>query len=205
MIFPRPLQELIDSLSELPGIGPRQATRFAFFLLKRNNVRGALYASLENLQQNIVLCTQCFLPHEKEAASLCAICSDEKRQPHLVCVVEKETDAARMEQMKLFNGRYFVLGGTLHPFRDTTDMKQRALVLKQQLQKIIAEGKNPEIVIALNTTREGLFTASYIEELLKDIPAENLRITRLGRGLATGSEIEYADEETLRNALEGRK
>lgn|SRR5487761_244173 len=204
-MLPPSLQELIDSLAELPGIGPRQAARFAFFLLKRDDVRIALHTSLETLQNNVALCTQCFLPYEKGAEATCAICADEKRQANVICVVEKETDAARMEQMKLYQGRYFILGGTLHPFRDTGPVKQRAQVLQRQLREAVAKNNAPELIIALNTTREGTFTASYIEELLKDADPGTLRITHLGRGLATGSEIEYADEETLRNALEYRK
>ena len=130
----------------------------------------------------------------------CSICANPQRASDMLCVTEKETDALRLEQAGTYGGKYFILGGTLTPLRQDTQVKDRIALLKRRL----ASSPPQELILALNPTREGTFTALYIEEILKNVSG-SLRITRLGRGLTTGAEIEYIDEETLQSALEGRK
>ncbi|MBI2463106.1 MAG: recombination protein RecR [Candidatus Spechtbacteria bacterium] len=203
-MFPKPIQQLIEQLSELPGVGPRQAARFAFFLMKDEQRLTSLQNSLRTLQNEIALCANCYLPHERNDQNLCAICLHPKRNASTICVVEKESDAMRVEKAGVYNGIYYILGGMLTPMRQDNNIKERVSGLRKKFEQRGVGGK--ELILALNPTREGMFTSLYIEEVLKKLPDYgNLRVTRLARGLATGSELEYVDEETLRNALEGRK
>ena len=200
---PNAIQQLVEHFSTLPGIGPRQATRFVYFLLKQESGKIKAFGdAIGNLQTSISLCEECFLPHE----DICAICTDPKRKHTTVCVVEKESDALRLEKAGIYNGRYFVLGGTVGALMQQSSAKERITILK----KLVESGNVEELILGLNPTREGTFTSSYIEKVLS--PPEGWsgqtkkpRITRLGRGLTTGAELEYVDEDTLRSAFEGRK
>lgn len=201
-MFPPAIQKLAAQFIAFPGIGPRQATRFALYLAKHPDASVALQKTLAEVEKEAGLCADCFLPYEKGTARAgqCFICINPQRSGDMLCVTEKETDALRLEQAGTYRGKYFVLGGTLTPLRQDMQVKERIEVLKRRL----AFAPPQELILALNPTREGTFTGLYIEEMLKNLPAA-LRITRLGRGLTTGAEIEYIDEETLQSALEGRK
>lgn len=195
---PKAIQKLVEHFSTLPGIGPRQATRFVYFLLKQDSEKIEAFAdAIGELQTSISLCKECFLPHE----DVCVICTDPKREHDTVCVVEKESDALRLEKTGIYNGRYFVIGGTIGALEQSSDIKKRIDILK----KLVESGTVKELILGLNPTQEGIFTNSYVERVLQDISTKKPRITRLGRGLTTGVELEYVDEDTLRNALEGRK
>lgn len=194
---PNAIEQLVEHFSSLPGIGPRQATRFVYFLLKQEPKKVTAFRdAIGELQTSISLCKECFLPHE----GTCAICTNAERKHAIVCVVEKESDALRLEKTGIYNGRYFVLGGTVGALEQHSDAKERIAILK----KLIEGGKVKELILGLNPTREGMFTSSYVEKVLQDIEKKP-RITRLGRGLTTGAELEYVDEDTLRSAFEGRK
>ena len=196
---PEIIQQLTNHFATLPGIGPRQATRFVYFLLRQSPKEVISFRdAISNLQESITLCEECFLPKEKE----CSICTNPDRTKKIIFMVEKESDALRVEKAGVYNGIYFVLGGIIAHSLDNTSIKSRIAGLKKRLET----DETQELILGLNPTREGMFTSAYIEEVIKSIPKDKLpRITRLGRGLTTGVELEYVDEETLRSALEGRK
>ncbi|OGZ57584.1 MAG: recombination protein RecR [Candidatus Spechtbacteria bacterium RIFCSPHIGHO2_02_FULL_43_15b] len=208
-MLPSHLKELITQFTALPGIGPRQAARFAFHLLRNENDISSLSSALDSVAKSIRLCRNCYIPayspnDEKDA--ICVICSNPNRNKNIVCVVEKETDALNFEKSRYFQGHYYILGGFINPIDETGLSKARVSILLNRVRN--RQYKNSvEFILALSPRREGDFTCSYIESKLKESanPEDTIKITRLGRGLSTGSELEYADQETLRNALEGRR
>ena len=151
--------------------------------------------SISTLREKVKLCSFCFKPFE-EQGELCEICQDPRRDKSLLRIIEKETDLDPIERIKKYNGRYFILGGTVSRLREKDIEKLRIKELQERIKDI------KEIIIAFNQTTEGEATALYLERLLKPL---NIKITRLGRGLPVGAELEYADDETLSSALEGRK
>lgn len=234
-MLPQQLQTLINQFARLPGIGPRQATRFIFYLLRNDGEISALSDTLKSVGGSMGLCKNCFLPALRSlgeggpayASPACAICVSPKRDKNVICMVEKETDALNIEKTRQFQGHYFVLGGFIDPLEKESLAYKRLSLLVQRLGNdhpspllrpepklahgsgLRKEGNSPalELILALTPRREGDFTSLYIEEQLKSMKEQGLKIktTRLGRGLSSGAELEYADEETLRNALEGRK
>ena len=198
------IQKLIEQFSKFPTVGPRTAARFVFHLLKLPKEElDKLSESISSLQKGVKLCSFCFKPFEPlDAAKGCEICSDTRRDKALLCVVEKETDLETIEKTKKYQGRYFILGGTVSKLMKEDIEKLRIKELQESVKNI------KEIIIATNTTIEGEATALYLERILKPFTAVQgnpARITRLGRGLPVGGELEYADEETLSSALENRK
>lgn len=195
------IQKLIEQFSKFPTVGPRTAARFVFYLLGLpKEETEQLLKSISSLGEKVRLCSFCFKPFETET-DLCEICSNQKRNKALLCVVEKETDLEAIEKIKKYQGRYFIFGGTLSKLRKE-DIKN---LRKDELLERIKSPEIQEIIIATNPTAEGEATALYIERLLeKNLPAGR-QVTRLGRGLPIGGELEYADEETLSSALDNRK
>jgi recombination protein RecR len=197
-MYPPSIQKLIDLFSKFPTIGPRTAARFVFYLLKlpKEEIEN-LISSISELKNKIKICKFCFNPFEEEG-DICKICQNPTRDKGLLCIVEKESDLVSIEKTKKYNGLYFVLGGTVSALKKDDIKKLRA-------NELLERAKNPEIkeiIIATNPTTEGEATTLYLERLLK--PLEK-KITRLGRGLPVGAELEYADEETLSSALESRR
>src|SRR3989344_5350736 len=190
------IQNLIDQFSKFPTVGPRTAARFVFYLLKlpKNDVK-KIIESIAELKNKVRHCSFCFKPSEGET-NLCEICSDARRDKNIICVVEKETDLETIEKTKKYHGRYFILGGNVFKLRKEDVEKLRLKELQERIKNL------KEIIIATNPTIEGEATALYLERLLKPF---NIKTTRLGRGLPIGSELEYADEETLSSAFENRK
>jgi len=200
------IQKLIDLFSKFPTVGPRTAARFVFYLLKKPKEEiEELINSINNLKKTLRLCSFCFNPFEDEI-NLCSICSDSNRNRNLLCLIEKEIDLISLEKTKRYNGLYFILGGTLSNLKKENIKKLRVKELEERIKSPekfgMIKGQFKEIIIALNPTIEGQSTSLYLERLLKPL---NIKITRLGRGLALGTELEYADEETLSAAFEGRK
>ena len=197
--LPKAIQKLADELAELPSIGPRQAIRLAIHLVNsgQNKVR-ILAQSIDDLK-NIKLCERCFFVHQNKN-SLCDICGDASRRKDIVAVVEKETDLLSLENAKGFTGRYLVLGDIPKAGLLEDRQKLRLQNLKSFIEKECG-GKAAEIIIALNPTSIGDFHASMIT---KELAPYAKKISRLGRGLPTGGEIEFADSETLGSALERR-
>jgi recombination protein RecR len=191
------LERAITELSRLPGIGRRTAQRLAFFLLGRSEPEvAALAEALLDLKRRIGECRVCFNFAEGE---LCAVCSDERRERGLICVVEQPSDIFTIERSGEFRGRYHVLGGALSPI-DGVDVEDLRF---EQLFECIARERPQEVVIATNATTTGEATALYLaEELHRRFP--ELRVTRLASGLPAGADLEYADELTVSRALRGR-
>lgn len=200
-MYPAPIQKLIELFSRFPTIGSRTATRFVFYLLTLNQSdRDALVSAIQELGARIKLCSSCFASFdslESPEAHLCSICSDKSRDTSLLCVVEKESDLVHIEKMKAYKGRYFILGGTVAGLRKEDISSVRTNELKDRVKEGVTE-----ILLALNPTTEGETTILYLKRLLENT---GIRMTQLARGLPTGAELEYADDETLKNALEGRK
>lgn len=197
-MYPSSIKKLIELFSKFPTVGPRTAARFVFYLLKLSKEEvNDLTSSISKFKENIKSCKSCFLPFEDET-ELCPICSNQTRDKSLLCVIEKESDLVSIEKIKKYKGLYFILGGTVSTLKKK-DIKN--LRTKELLERI-KNSQIKEIIIALNPTTEGEATILYLERLLKPL---NKKITRLGRGLPVGAELEYADEETLNSALEGRK
>jgi len=199
MKLPDPIQRIADELSELPSIGPRQAIRLAFHLVgrKKEDIR-ALALAVDGLR-HIKICERCFFVHQNENG-LCDICKNQNRNQRIVMVVEKETDLISLENTRKFIGRYFIVGpvpktGLLEDWQ-----KARLASLKQFIQQNF-NNQIDEIILAFNPTSLGDFQASL---LTKELGPFAKKISRLGRGLPTGGEIEFADDETLGSALERR-
>ncbi len=193
--LPRSIEEAIARLSQLPGVGPKSASRLAFYLVKNRNFDVASLAkALENLREGLGQCRVC---HNIADSEVCPICEDEGRDASLLCVVEEAWDVLAIERAG-FRGRYHVLGGQLSPLQGVgpDDLQIPSLVQRVGEDKIIEE-----VIIATNPDVEGEATASY---LLRVLGPANRKVTRLARGLPMGGELEYADELTLARALEGR-
>jgi len=205
-MYPHSIQKLIDLFSKLPTVGPRTASRFVFYLVgKSKEDVDKLVAAILDLKKNVKLCKLCFNPFEGEG-ELCEICSNPARDKSLLCIIEKETDLLVIEKTKKYKGLYFILGGTVSRLKKADIEKLRT---KESEERVKNHPEIKEIIIAVNPTTEGEATALYLERLLKplNLPAgrQVIKTTRLGRGLPVGGELEYADEETLGSALEGRK
>lgn len=196
---PQQIRQFIDKFARLPSIGPRLATRLAFYILGLTNAeREALVSSLANLN-TLDRCPRCFFLKSGNK-EVCDICADNRRDAYTIAIVEKETDILSIERANKFHGHYLIVGelpekGTLESIH-----KLRLQQLKNRIEREL-NGKVKELVIALNPTTFGDFMAAIITQEFKD-HAE--RITRLGRGIPTGGEIEFADEETLGSALDRR-
>jgi len=196
-MYPKSIQKLIELFSKFPTVGPRTASRFVFYLIKLNQEKiDELLNSVTNLKKSIKICASCFNSFEGES-ELCSICNDNSRDKTLLCIVEKEIDLISIEKTKKYKGLYFILGGTISLKK--TDSKK---IRTEELKEKIKNDNFQEIIIAFNPTTEGEATALFIERELKPF---NIKITRLGRGLPMGGELEYADEDTLTSALEERK
>ena len=205
-MYPKSIQKLIDLFSKFPTVGPRTATRFVFYLLKTSKKEiEELVKSITNLKKEIRICSFCFNPFQGEG-NLCEICSNATRDRTLLCIVEKETDLNSLEKTKKYQGLYFILGGTVSALKKQDFKKLRTKELIERIKNPEKFGipgvKFKEIIIATNPTTEGEATALYLERKLKPT---NIKITRLGRGLPVGAELEYADKETIESALKGRK
>ena len=202
-MIPSPLQQLTTSFARYPGVGPRQAQRFALFVLKQSEQeRQDLVNALQSLNQ-INLCEECYLPkHLKDKQ--CFVCSIDTRVDNIICVIERETDLMNIEKTHSFPGKYIILGENISPIRESKLAKTRIKTLLKRLSSL-PKTKKKEVILALNNTREGNFTNLYIQEVFKKQKINNLKITQLGRGLASGNELEYLDKDTLQNAFEGRR
>ncbi|MEK7658577.1 MAG: recombination mediator RecR [Patescibacteria group bacterium] len=213
------IEKLKNIFRNFPTVGPRTAGRFVYYLIKLPQDRiDELTSAISELKNKIKLCRLCFQPFEALAEeSLCQICSNPSRNKKLLCIVEKETDLLSIENTKKYNGLYFILGGTVSVMRKEDIGQLRVEELKKRLRQPFdaAQGENKfsEIIVALNPTPEGKATSILIEREIKEIwqvtktegPEPQRRITHLARGIPVGGELEYADEETLKSAFEGRK
>jgi len=187
------IENLIKIFSKFPTVGPRTAARFAYYLVRLSQNEFNEFASaLNNLRKNIKLCPLCFNPSEQ---GICRICQNSSRDSSLLCVIEKEGDLTAVEKTKNYKGLYFILGGLMGLKRNKENLRIN------ELKNRIKNSDFKEIIIGINPTPEGETTSLFLEKELKEF---NLKITRLGRGLPVGGELEYADEETLSSAFQRR-
>lgn len=199
MKLPPPVQNVVDALSELPSIGPRQAVRLAFYLIGSGKESLSTLAASVDALRAIKICERCFFIHQNDD-NLCDICRNPNRKQNIIMVVEKETDLLSLENTKKFTGRYFIVGEIAKTGFLEESQKLRLQSLKKFIEKDL-NGKAEEIILGFNPTSLGDFQASLI---LKELAPFAQKISRLGRGLPTGGEIEFADDETLGSALERR-
>jgi recombination protein RecR len=198
MLLPESIQSLITALERLPGIGPKSASRLAFFLLRApEDVAQELSTALSNLKANTALCPECFNIMEA-GRTRCEICESPARESSLICVVEEALDVVALERTAGYEGKYHVLQGVLSPIEGIgpDDLKIK------QLQERVRNGDVKEVILATNPSMEGDATALYLRQVLEPL---GVRITRLARGLPVGGELEYADQNTLLRALSGRQ
>ncbi len=192
--LPESLNRLVDGLSDFPGIGKKTAERMAFYLLKSNDGWAQnLAKAIMDVKEQIHECPIC---HNISDTSPCSICSDAKRDPSLLCVVEDTADLIVFEKTNHFRGKYHVLGGVLSPL---DGIGPEDLHFDTLLERINGE---EEVIIATNPNAEGETTALYLAKILKEY---NVKVTRLASGIPVGGELEYTDEATLVSALEGRR
>lgn len=198
MIFSNSVKRAISALSRLPGIGPRQATRLVFFLAQSAADRSDLLAALQGLN-HIKTCLKCHFINENNG-DLCSLCSDPGRDPKTVAVVERETDLSSLERTGRFKGHYLILGDLKKSGVLTDEQQGRLQAFKNRITQEHG-GKLDEIILAINPTTFGDLSASLLAGEFSEFAG---RVTRLGRGIPTGGEIEFADEDTLSHALKNR-
>jgi recombination protein RecR len=197
-VIPKPLQDVIDALSQLPGVGPRTAERYAYFLLKADAQKSQSIAdALKNLHANIKYCPKTFALIDA-SYDLSPLYTDPKRDKTIIAVVADPFDIVALEKTHSFHGTYHVLGGLVSPI-DNIGPEQ--LHIKELVNRI-NDDKVKELILATNASVEGESTALYIMQQIQSSP---VKITRLARGLPVGVDLEYADQITLKRALEGRQ
>lgn len=195
MQYPKAFQSLIAHFSALPSVGPKMAERIVLYLFKQDPEKLQSFAeSLEELPR-LKSCTRCFHIAETE---LCNVCSDTRRNTTVLCVVEEPLDVIALERISIYSGLYHVLGGLIESGKNDNSNNLR---IRELLDRVQNDGIQ-EVILATNPTTEGDLTALYLKKKLEPLA---VKITRIGRGLATGGDIEYADELTLSAALTNRK
>ena len=207
MKIPKAIQNLIESFEKLPGVGPKTAQRLTFYLLHVPQYELDKFAtSLTGLKTGTVICSNCFTVGE---ADPCEICEDESRDQGMICVVEDPLDVLALEKGGKYKGVYHVLHGRIDPLNN---IGPDEIYIRQLIERINAafaksSGEPKEVILATNPTMEGEATAMYITKRLREqstINIQQLTISRIGRGLPIGADLEYADEITLQRAMEGR-
>jgi recombination protein RecR len=195
-VYEGPIQDLIDELARLPGVGPKSAQRLAFYIVKASAEDAKrLSEAIMGAKERVRFCRECFSVAEGD---LCRICRDAGRDTSVICVVEEPKDQAAVEKAGVIKGRYHVLGGAISPLEGIGPDDLRV----QELLDRVARNGVREVILATNPNLEGNATAMYVAGLLKPL---GLKVTRLASGLPVGGDLEYADEVTLGQALEGRR
>ena len=210
--------DIVDKLTEIfkefPGIGERQARRFVYFLMSRNSAYAEnLRILISELKKEVAQCQECFrfFIFKNKKSEVCEICSDVNVDGTTLMVVEKDSDLESVKKSRVYNGKYFVLGGLVPIIEKTTKSRIRI----EELRKKIASEARPselglaslkEIILAFSLSPQGDHTDHYVRGELKEITQkQNIKISSLGRGLSTGTELEYSDNETIKNALKNRQ
>ena len=195
-MYEGPVQDLIDELGRLPGVGPKSAQRIAFYLLAADPVDvRRLVTALTEVKDKVRFCTICGNVSEEEQ---CRVCRDPRRDLAVICVVEEPKDVVAIERTREFRGRYHVLGGAISPIEGVgpDDLRIRELMTR------LADGTVTELILATDPNLEGEATATYLARLVREM---DVKVTRLASGLPVGGDLEYADEVTLGRAFEGRR
>ncbi|OGI76441.1 hypothetical protein A3C67_02305 [Candidatus Nomurabacteria bacterium RIFCSPHIGHO2_02_FULL_42_19] len=202
------IEKLTEIFKEFPGIGERQARRFVYFLMGRNGgYVGNLSQLITDLKKETAQCKECFrffnLRYSVDKKNLCEICADKNTDPALLMVVEKDSDFESVKKSRVYQGKYFILGGLVPIVEKTTKSRVRIEELKAKVKN--SKGLK-EIILAFSLNPQGDHTDQYVREQIKDIAEKfSIKISSLGRGLSTGTELEYSDNDTLRNALKNRQ
>jgi recombination protein RecR len=195
-VYEGAVQELIDELGRLPGIGPKSAQRIAFHILEADpEDMKRLVDAVVHVKERVKFCSICGNISEQET---CSICRDPRRDPTAICVVEESKDVVAIERTRSFRGRYHVLGGAINPIAGIGPEQLRI----RELLNRLSDGQIQEIIIATDPNLEGEATATYLARMLKTI---GITVSRLASGLPVGGDLEYADEITLGRAFEGRR
>jgi recombination protein RecR len=200
------IDRLAEYFSRFPGIGPRQARRFVYYLLGRDpSELEGLVRTVRELKESVRSCARClrFFPKDAAASTLCLICRDDGRDASALMVVSRDVDLETVERSRSFHGYYFVLGGSLPILEKNPESRIRVRELDKAIAAQSAQGLS-EIILALNVNAEGENTEEYLKERLAPLSTHNIRISVLGRGLSTGTELEYADSATIKNAVKNR-
>ncbi len=208
--LPKSIRNLVSVFERLPGIGPKSASRLAFYLLNTpESYVTEIARSLLAIKKEVKICKECFSVCEGET---CSICGDEKRNKKIICVVERAIDVMAIENIGGYKGVYHVLGGVINPLEHVSpdDLKVDELIDRVQTlcpSDISLEKSDYqiEIILATNPTMEGEGTALYIKKKIENLAKENIKISRIGSGLPMGADLEYADQATLSRAMEGRR
>ncbi|HHV21343.1 MAG TPA: recombination protein RecR [Propionibacterium sp.] len=195
-MYEGPVQDLIDELGQLPGIGPKSAQRIAFHILSTETAEvQRLIDALQRVKQTVKFCEVCFNIAEENR---CRVCRDQRRDPTTICVVEEPKDVVAIERTREFRGTYHVLGGAISPIDGVGPGDLHVRELCQRL----ADGTVTEVILATDPNLEGEATATYLSRLLLPM---GVKVARLASGLPVGGDLEYADEVTLGRAFEGRR
>ena len=201
------INKLAEIFTKFPGVGPKQARRFVYFLLSQQqsslNNLAKLVGELKKDIHQCELCTRFFILNLGHSA-LCELCSDSSRDNSTLMIVEKDIDLNNIRKLGVYNGQYAVLGGLLPILEKNPSLKIRQGALLKNIDQKITTNTLKEIIIAISVTREGDNTADYLKQLLHPYEKQGIRVTLLGRGLSSGTEIEYTDSDTIKNALENR-
>ncbi len=204
-------EKLAEIFRDFPGIGPRQAKRFVYFLLSKNpSFIKQLKDALSELKEEMRVCQNCyrFFPKDASVASLCSICKSKNRDATVLLIVPRDVDLENIEKSGTYNGIYFVLGGTVPILEKNPELKIKINELKKKISDNLklSDKKLKEIILGMSLNPEGENTAFFIQNEIKNINGMNdVKISHLGRGLSTGTELEYSDSLTLKNALENRR
>lgn len=206
------LSKLEEIFKSLPGIGPRQAKRFAYFLLTKSDFELADFAkNITELKKSVSMCSLCqrFFPIGNRVVDpikpICSICSDQNRDTEILMIVGRDIDLQAVERSRAYNGLYFVLGGSVPILEEFPEQKIRQKELIARMEEMILGGLK-EIILATSVNPEGEHTAQHISTILRPyIEKHKFRVSTLGRGLSTGTELEYSDSETLKSALQNRR
>jgi recombination protein RecR len=201
-----PIENLTQYFKEFPGIGERQAKRFVYFLLHKNPTYvKELGENIISLKNSIVQCPSCYLFFQGNKGSLCDTCSNPKTDKSTLLVVEKDADFESIKRSKNYNGMYFILGGLVSIVTKETSNFVRTKELLNIIEQRILNKELKEVILALSLNPQGENTDMYLRELLFPLMKKyNFNIVSLGRGLSTGTELEYSDSETIKNALRNR-
>lgn len=198
----------IDKLTEIfrkfPGVGPRQARRFVYYLLSKNdNTAEEIISNISKLKSDVAQCKNCqrFFALKSSTIDMCPICVDGNREQQILMIVARDVDLDNMEKSRAFNGLYFVLGGNVPILEE----KPEGFIRQKELLERVKNLNLKEVIIGTSANPEGENTFYYVQGLLKKSLGETVRITTLGRGLSTGTELEYSDADTIKSAMMNRR
>lgn len=199
------IEKLTELFRKFPGVGPRQARRFVYHLLSRNdNTVGEIVENINKLKNDVAQCKQCqrfFTVKQLDMPNICTICVDGNREQNILMIVARDVDLDNMEKSRAFNGLYFVLGGNVPILEE----KPQSFIRQVELLERIKSLNLKEVIIATSANPEGENTFYYVQGLLKKSLGDSVRITTLGRGLSTGTELEYSDADTIKSAMMNRR